>query len=122
MDTAFSEEIDQLQASSLRALSSPHRVRLVHLLGEAPRDVTAIGLALGLSQTATSQHLAAMRAAGLVEAHRDGRTVTYQLVDPDVAAACGLMRAVLIRRLTRLGKAAEAVRPRPLRIPLETHR
>lgn len=122
MDTIFSEEIDQLQATSLRALSSPHRVRVVHLLGDGPRDVTAIGLALGLSQTATSQHLAAMRAAGLVEAHRDGRTVTYQLVDPDVARACGLMRAVLIRRLTRLGKAAAAVRSHSVRLPLEAHR
>jgi DNA-binding transcriptional ArsR family regulator len=122
VDTAFSEEIDQLQASSLRALSSPHRVRLVHLLGIGPRDVSAIGQALGLSQTATSQHLAAMRAAGLVEAHRDGRTVTYQLVDPDVATACGLMRNVLIRRLTRLGRAAAAVRSRPLSVRLEAHR
>jgi len=122
MDTAFSEEIDQLQASSLRALSSPHRVRLVHLLGEGPHDVTTIGQELGLSQTATSQHLAAMRAAGLVEAHRDGRTVTYQLIDPDVATACGLMRAVLIRRLTRLGQAAAALRPRPVRMPMEAHR
>jgi ArsR family transcriptional regulator len=122
MDTPFSEEIDQLQASSLRALASPHRVRLVHLLGDGPRDVTAIGVALGLSQAATSQHLAAMRAAGIVEAHRDGRTVTYQLVDPDVATACGLMRAVLIRRLTRLGRAAAAVRSRPFRISVEAHR
>jgi DNA-binding transcriptional ArsR family regulator len=122
MDAGFSEEIDQLQAASLRALSSPHRVRLVHLLGDGPHDVTAIGLALGLGQAATSQHLSAMRGAGLVEAHREGRTVTYQLVDPDVATACGLMRAVLVRRLTRLGRAAAAVRLHRPRLPMETHR
>ena len=59
-----------------------------------------------MSQPNTSQHLAVMRAAGVVEAERDGREVRYRLADPDVMVACGLMRAVLERRLTRLGEMA----------------
>jgi ArsR family transcriptional regulator len=105
-----SEEIDELQAAGLRALSSPHRVRLIHLLTGGPREVHEIALALGLGQTATSQHLAALRAAGLVEATRDGRSVAYRLADPDIAAACALMRNVLVRRLDRLGHLAAAAR------------
>ena len=42
------------------------------------------------------------RAAGLVEAERDGREVRYRLTDPDVMTACGIMRGVLERRLRRL--------------------
>jgi hypothetical protein len=32
--------------------------------------------------------------------------VRYRLADPDVMVACGVMRAVLERRLTRLGRIA----------------
>ena len=45
----------------------------------------------------------------LVEAVRDGRTVSYRLTDPQILDACGLMRAVLVRRLSRLGDLAAAV-------------
>jgi hypothetical protein len=41
-----------------------------------------------------------------VEAERDGREVRYRLADPDVMVACGVMRGVLERRLTRLGEMA----------------
>jgi hypothetical protein len=50
-----------------------------------------------------------MRAVGLVEASRDGRSVSYHLSDPQILAACGLMRDVLVRRLSRLGDLAAAV-------------
>jgi hypothetical protein len=36
--------------------------------------------------------------------------VSYQLSDLQILAACGLMRAVLVRRLSRLGDLAAAVR------------
>jgi DNA-binding transcriptional ArsR family regulator len=55
-----------------------------------------------------SQHLSVLRAAGIVEAERDGREVRYRLADPDVMVACGVMRSVLERRLTRLGEMASS--------------
>ena len=58
----------------------------------------------GISQPNVSQHLAVLRAAGLVDADRDGREVRYRLTDPDVMVACDLMRAVLERRLDRLAR------------------
>ena len=108
MPTA-TNDIDELQASLLRSLASAHRLQILHLLGERPCEVNEVARELGMSQTATSQHLGAMRAAGLVEAVRDGRSVTYRLSDPQILAACGLMRAVLVRRLSRLGDLAAAV-------------
>jgi DNA-binding transcriptional ArsR family regulator len=108
----LTDEIDALQSATLRALASPHRVRLVHLLSAGPRDVRDIAAGLTMSQVATSQHLAALRSAGLVESTRDGRSVSYQLADPDIAVACDLMRAVLVRRLSRLGHLAAAAEPR----------
>ena len=60
----------------------------------------------GIPQPAVSQHLAALRGVGIVDSVRDGREVRYQLADPEIVAACGLMRQVLIRRMTRLGDMA----------------
>lgn len=101
-------DIDELQASMLRSLASAHRLRILHLLGAQQCEVNEISRVLGLNQAAASQHLSAMRAVGLLEAIRDGRTVRYRLADPQILAACELMRAVLVRRLSRMGDLAAA--------------
>ncbi len=101
-------DMDELQASMLRSLASAHRLRILHLLGARPCEVNQVASELDMSQAAASQHLGAMRSVGLVEAVRDGRTVRYQLTDPQILAACELMRAVLVRRLSRLGDLAAA--------------
>ena len=118
------DDIDAIQASLLRTLASAHRLRIVHRLGTGSCEVNELARDLGLSQAATSQHLAAMRSVGLVEAARDGRTVRYLLCDPEVLAACSLMRNALVRRLSRLGDLAAAaaepaglVEPASLGIP-----
>ena len=87
-------EIDLIQVSLIRALASQHRLRMIHLLGERTREVNELAAELGLAQATVSQHLAAMRSVGLVEAARDGRIVRYRLADPDILAACDLMRRV----------------------------
>jgi DNA-binding transcriptional ArsR family regulator len=103
-----STEIDIIQTSLLRAMASPHRLRIVHLLGEGPREVNELVRELGVGQSTVSQHLGAMRAVGLVEATRDGRHVSYRLADPEILAACSLMREVIVRRLSALGSLAAA--------------
>jgi DNA-binding transcriptional ArsR family regulator len=102
------DDIDTIQASLLRTLASRHRLRIVHRLAEGEREVHELAEGLGLSQAATSQHLGALRSAGLVDATRDGRAVRYRLSDPEIGAACALMRTVLVRRLSRLGDLAAA--------------
>lgn len=104
------DDIDAIQASLLRTLASAHRLRIIHRLGIGPCEVNELARDLGLGQAATSQHLAAMRAVGLVEAVRDGRTMRYELCDPEILAACSLMRTALVRRLSRLGDLAAAAR------------
>jgi DNA-binding transcriptional ArsR family regulator len=96
-----------LQASLLKTLASPRRLEIVHYLGESgPVEVRKLAEHFGSTQPAISQHLAALRGVGIVEAVRDGREVRYQLADPEIVAACGAMRQVLIRRIARLGDIA----------------
>jgi ArsR family transcriptional regulator len=104
------EQITELQADILRTLAHPRRLTILHRLAEGPVEVGRIATELGASQPNVSQHLAVMRAAGIVEAERDGREVRYRLADPEVIVACGIMRRVLERRLARLANLAT---PRP---------
>ena len=112
--TSAMTDIEELQASLLRSLASRHRLRILHLLAERSCEVNEMARELGLSQAATSQHLGAMRRAGLVDSVRDGRNHRYMVADPQILAACGLMREVLVRRLSRMGDlAAAASAPQP---------
>jgi DNA-binding transcriptional ArsR family regulator len=98
------ERIYELQADVLKTLANPRRLEMAHLLAEGPMTVGRLADRLSLAQPNVSQHLALMRAAGVVEAERDGREIRYRLADPDIIAACNLMRAALQRRLTRLAE------------------
>jgi ArsR family transcriptional regulator len=98
------DEITILQAEVLKTLANPRRLEILHRLAEGPCEVGRLAEELGVSQPNVSQHLAVLRAAGLVESGRDGREVRYRLTDPDVIKACAMMRGVLQRRLSRLGR------------------
>ena len=105
------DEITILQADVLKTLASPRRLEILHLLARGPMEVGRLAEAIGTTQPNASQHLATLRAAGIVEADRNGREVRYRLADPDVMTACAIMRGVLERRLRRLAdlSAASAV-------------
>jgi ArsR family transcriptional regulator, virulence genes transcriptional regulator len=72
-------------AAILGALANERRLMIVCRLvecGEA--NVTALAEAVGLSQSALSQHLARMRQEGLVTFRRDAQTLWYRIADPRV--------------------------------------
>ena len=100
------DEITILQAEVLKVLASPRRLEILHAIAKDSMEVGRIASQIGASQPNVSQHLAVMRAAGIVDAERDGREVRYRLVDPDVMCACDVMRGVLERRLRRLAGLA----------------
>ena len=77
------DEITILQADVLRTLASPRRLEILHLLAaRAHARSAAWPTSWAMSQPNVSQHLAVLRAAGLVEADRDGREVRYRLDRP----------------------------------------
>ncbi|HLE58228.1 MAG TPA: metalloregulator ArsR/SmtB family transcription factor [Candidatus Limnocylindria bacterium] len=102
------DPIYELQATVLKTLANPRRLQIVHVLAEGPADVSELAARLQISQPNVSQHLAVMRAAGVVEGDRAGRTVRYRLIDSDVVVACDTMRRVLRRRLLRLANLSTA--------------
>ena len=68
------------QLSSLfKALADPTRLRIMNLLLRSPFCVCEMERILGLPQPLLSRHLAYLRNGGLVESHRDGMRVNYNL-------------------------------------------
>jgi ArsR family transcriptional regulator len=110
------DEITELQAEILKTLASPRRLDILHRLSEGPVEVGRLADELGLAQPNVSQHLAVLRAAGLVEAEREGREVRYRLSDPDVMVACGVMRRVLSDWRGWAMAADSSATPGPVRI------
>ena len=66
-------------AQCLRSLANPHRLMILCLLGEGELSVGALNAALPLSQSALSQHLAVLRAEGLVQTRREAQSIYYRV-------------------------------------------
>jgi DNA-binding transcriptional ArsR family regulator len=107
------DALTTLQADVLRTLANPLRLQILHRLADGPLEVGRLATELGVAQPNVSQHLALLRAAGVVEAERDGREVRYRVADNEVIVACGIMRGVLERRLVRLANLSTAVAAEP---------
>jgi DNA-binding transcriptional ArsR family regulator len=67
--------------SVFRALADPSRRAILERLTRGEAAVKELTARRGISQPAVSQHLKALRTAGLVSERRDGRLVYYR-IDP----------------------------------------
>lgn len=66
---------------SLRAISSPPRLRLVGLLIRSELSVRELTDITGMRQSGISMHLSQLQEAGLVESSREGKNAYYRLVN-----------------------------------------
>lgn len=86
MAESFDPEVMEARAAEvagiLRAVANERRLMILCRLvecGEA--NVSTLAEAVGLSQSALSQHLAKMRAEGLVTFRRESQTLWYRVAD-----------------------------------------
>lgn len=101
------ERLYQLHAELCGTMANPKRLAILETLGEAERSVGAIAEALGISITATSQHLRVLRDKSVVTARKHGQTVYYSLSDPRMIQACHLIREILLDGIRDRGELAE---------------
>ena len=69
-------------AQVFKSLSQPARVDILLVIGSGEACVCHLEAYLGLRQTTISQHLMALREAGMVETQRNGRNIYYRVVNP----------------------------------------
>lgn len=72
-------------AQLLRALGNERRLMILCQLSGGERSVGELLPLIGLSQSALSQHLAVLRADGLVETRREGVSIRYRISNPAAA-------------------------------------
>ncbi|MEO0819818.1 MAG: metalloregulator ArsR/SmtB family transcription factor [Pseudomonadota bacterium] len=73
-------------AAKLALLGNPRRLMILCRLSEGECSVSGLQTAVGISQSALSQHLARLREAGVVATRREGQTILYRLDNPDTEA------------------------------------
>src|SRR3972149_6874150 len=84
----------QAGARLLRAMAHPVRLRILEALRcEGEACVCHLERLLGQRQATISQHLARLRAAGLVADRRDGPNVFYALGQPSIVSLLAVVRA-----------------------------
>ncbi len=86
-----SEQIDlsdraEQAAQLLNAMANPKRLLILCNLIKQEMAVGALAATVDLSQSALSQHLAKLRALGLVKTRRDAQTIYYSIASDEVQA------------------------------------
>lgn len=82
-------------ASVLKSLGHQGRLRLLCYLAEAGEvSVGELTARVGLSQSALSQHLAKLRAEGLVTSRKQSQSVFYRIAEPKVLDLLHALHAI----------------------------
>lgn len=91
-------------ATVARTLGHPHRLELLEHLAQGERGVEGLAERTGLSVANASQHLQRLKAAGLVDARRDGKFVLYRLADETVLELLAALRSVAERNVAEVDR------------------
>ena len=85
-------------AGLLGALANDRRLLILcNLVEEGEATVGDLADAIGLSQSALSQHLARMREEGIVTFRRDAQTLWYRIADPRVESLLATLHRLYCR-------------------------
>ena len=90
-DLAALEAAAATASRLLKMLANEHRLIMLCRLGEGEASVGELAERVRLAQSAASQHLGKLRAAGVVATRRDAQTIYYRLTDPSVAQILDLL-------------------------------
>ena len=85
-------------ARLLTALANESRLMILCELVEGERSVGTLVEAVGLTQSALSQHLAKLRAAGIVATRRDAQTIYYRLASEAAGSVMTTLAEIYCRR------------------------
>lgn len=94
----------QSVAKLAQALASGNRLQLLEFIAQGERPVDDLAAMTGLSVANASQHLQALKQAGLVLGRKDGQRVFYSLAGDDVALLHQVLRRVAELRMAEVDR------------------
>lgn len=101
--------IFEMQAEMCKTMGNAARLKIVHALRPGPLRVGDIVQATGLAQAKVSQHLAVLRAAGIIITERVGKDVMCRIANPKLMRVCDLMREVLVEQAVERSDIVQAI-------------
>ncbi|UPT62268.1 MAG: metalloregulator ArsR/SmtB family transcription factor [Hyphomonadaceae bacterium JAD_PAG50586_4] len=78
-------------ADLMKLLANDQRLIILCRLSDAEMSVSELGEHVSLAQSALSQHLAKLRAHGLVATRREGQNIYYRLASPTAQKLVGAL-------------------------------
>ena len=100
------EMVTRLTAEFLKAMAHPVRIKVLKLLSEQEQCVCDLVDTIGIEQSNLSQHLSVLKKQGIIESHKNGTKVIYNLVYPsavDIVDTVGqVLRAQIFQSQTLL--------------------
>ena len=88
-------------ADLLKALANRRRLMILCVLADGERSVGELAAEIRLGQSALSQHLARLRALGIVAARREAQSIYYRVADPAAARLLETLAAIFCPPETR---------------------
>lgn len=104
MELVSMERAAGAAAGLMRALANEHRLLILCQLAAGERGVGELVGAVGLSQSAVSQHLARLRAKGLVATRREGQAIFYSLAADEVRRVIAALYDIYCKGPQRQGR------------------
>ncbi len=93
-------DIQQMQvhageaANLLKKMANEHRLLVLCTLASGELSVGDLNAQIPLSQSALSQHLGALREAGLVQTRREAQTIFYSLQGENAMKVIEVLRSI----------------------------
>jgi DNA-binding transcriptional ArsR family regulator len=84
------DDVYAVIAESFRALADTSRVKIVYALLQQELCVCDLAAVVGISESATSQHLRVLRNLRLVKSRRNGRMIYYSVDDDHIRVLMGV--------------------------------
>jgi ArsR family transcriptional regulator len=130
----MTKPIYELKAQFFKTLGHPARIRILEVLADGPRSVSALQPDVGIEASHLSQQLGMLRRAGIVEAERDGSSMIYDVTDPQIFELLKVAKQIITTSLTGAGDlladlegisyerpSARSASKQPDRIPTSHH-
>jgi ArsR family transcriptional regulator len=100
----------QAKAEFFKTLGHPARIRILELLADREQAVSELLPEVGIEAAHLSQQLAVLRRMNLVTSRRDGSTVYYALVSPQVGELLRVARTILAEVITNQAELLDDLR------------
>jgi DNA-binding transcriptional ArsR family regulator len=100
----------QAKAEFFKALAHPARIRVLELLSQGEQSVSQMLPEVGIESAHLSQQLSVLRKMNLVVTRKEGSTVYYSLVSPQVAELLAVARRILTEVLSTQAELLDDLR------------